>query len=113
VVVTIGIDALLSGLGTATLETGNRISAGEARRLLCRAGVIPAVLGGDSVVLDLGRERRLFNTYQRLALNLKYGGCAVESCDRPASWTEAHHDTPQRGFAPAHRGVWRRGQSRS
>jgi hypothetical protein len=94
VVVTIGIDALLSGLGTATLETGNRISAGEARRLLCRAGVIPAVLGGDSVVLDLGRERRLFNTYQRLALNLKYGGCAVDNCDRPASWTEAHHDTP-------------------
>ena len=39
-VVTIGIDALVSGLGVATVDTGHRISAGEARRLACKAGLI-------------------------------------------------------------------------
>ena len=55
-VVTIGIDALLSGLGVAALDTGHRISAAEARRLACKAGLIPLVLGGDSMPLDAGRE---------------------------------------------------------
>jgi hypothetical protein len=40
-VVTIGVDALMSGIGVATVDTGHRISAGEARRLACKAGIIP------------------------------------------------------------------------
>jgi hypothetical protein len=97
-VVTMGLDALLSGLGCATLETGARISAGEARRLACSAGLIPMVLDGDSVVLDVGREQRLFDKHHRIALAQMYGGCAVATCDRPPSWTEAHHRRPwQRG----------------
>lgn len=94
VVVTLGLDALLSGLGVATLETGGRISAGEARRLACQAGIIPMVLDGDSVPLDLGRERRLFTKAQRIALAQQYGGCAAANCDRPPSWAEAHHLDP-------------------
>jgi hypothetical protein len=93
-VITMGIDALMTGIGVATLETGERISAGEARRLACRAGVIPMVLDGESVVLDMGREQRLFDRYQRIALAQQFGGCAAESCDRPPSWTEAHHRHP-------------------
>ncbi len=94
VVVTLGLDALLSGLGVATLETGGRISAGEARRLACQAGLIPMVLDGDSMPLDLGRERRLFSKSQRIALAQRFGGCAATNCDRPPSWTEAHHADP-------------------
>jgi len=93
-VVTIGLDALMSGIGTASLDTGGRISAGEARRLACRAGIIPMVLNGDSVPLDLGREQRLFNKHQRIALAELYGGCAATNCDRPPAWTEAHHPEP-------------------
>ncbi|HEX6247071.1 MAG TPA: DUF222 domain-containing protein, partial [Nocardioidaceae bacterium] len=93
-VVTVGVDALRTGVGAATLETGERISAGEARRLACRAGIIPMVLDGDSVPLDLGREQRLFDRYQRIALAQRYGGCATEGCDRPPSWVEAHHQDP-------------------
>jgi hypothetical protein len=95
-VVTIGIEALRSGVGAGTLETGERISAGEARRLACRAGIIPMVLDGDSVPLDLGREQRLFDRYQRIAMAQRFGGCATEGCDRPPSWTEAHHKHPWR-----------------
>lgn len=90
-VVTMGIDALRSGVGAATLETGQRLSAGEFRRLACRAGLIPMVLDGESVVLDLGREQRLFDRYQRIAMAQRYGGCAAVNCDRPPAWTEAHH----------------------
>jgi hypothetical protein len=93
-VITMGIDALMTGVGAATLETGERVSAGEARRLACRAGIIPMVLDGDSVVLDMGREQRLFDRYQRIAMAQQFGGCAAESCDRPPSWTEAHHRRP-------------------
>lgn len=95
-VITMGIDALMSGIGVATLETGERISAGAVRRLACRAGIIPMVLDGDSVVLDMGREQRLFDRYQRVALAQRFGGCATVGCDRPPSWTEAHHKKPWR-----------------
>jgi hypothetical protein len=93
-VITMGLDALKSGVGAGTLETGERISAGEVRRLACRAGLIPVVLGGDSVVLDLGRRQRLFDFYQRLALAQQFRGCATDGCDRPPSWTEVHHKEP-------------------
>ena len=39
---------LLSGIGVATTSTGDRITAGEARRLACQAGLIPVVLGGKT-----------------------------------------------------------------
>jgi hypothetical protein len=54
VVVTMPVDTLMGGLKAAQLDTGHRISPGLARRLACRAGMIPAVLGSQSQVLDLG-----------------------------------------------------------
>ncbi len=93
-VVTIGYDALMSGLGVATVDTGHRISAGEARRLACQAGIIPMVLDGASMPLDVGREKRLFDRYQTLAIRHRYGGCAAQNCDRPPAWTETHHQDP-------------------
>src|SRR3954447_9337569 len=56
VVVTIPLTTLLDGLGTATLHAGDHLSAGQARRLACHHGLIPAVLNGPSELLDLGRK---------------------------------------------------------
>ena len=42
-------------------------------------------------MLDVGREARLFSKAQRIALILRDKGCRAETCDRPPSWTEAHH----------------------
>ncbi|MDQ6523429.1 DUF222 domain-containing protein [Nocardioides sp. LHD-245] len=100
VVVTIGIKQLLSGMGAATTTnplspTGTTdISAAEARRLACTGGVIPAVLGGESEVLDLGRKQRLFSTAIRRALRLRDPVCRGEGCTIPARWCEAHHLQP-------------------
>jgi Domain of unknown function (DUF222) len=93
-VVTVALDTLRTGLGLGTVDTGHRISAGEVRRLACRAGIIPMVLDGKSMPLDLGRKKRLFSRYQKIALNHRFGGCAAVNCDRPPGWTEAHHEHP-------------------
>ena len=61
VVVTMTLDTLLGGLKAAQLDTGAVISASQARRLACEAKIIPAVLGGKSQVLDLGRANRFHN----------------------------------------------------
>mgnify|MGYP002652978004 CR=1 FL=1 len=63
----------------------------EARRVACGAGIIPAVLGGDSQPIDLGRQNRFFTTTQRAALALTYDTCAAHGCDIPFAWTETHH----------------------
>ncbi|MGH3459195.1 DUF222 domain-containing protein [Aeromicrobium sp.] len=73
---------------------GTRIDPGTIRRLVCDAGVLPVVLGGDGKVLDVGRQKRLFTTTQRVALAQRDGGCAFPGCDRPPGWTEAHHMRP-------------------
>jgi hypothetical protein len=49
--------------------TGPPLSATLARQLACDAEIIPAVLGGDGAVLDLGRGTRLFTYSQRHAVD--------------------------------------------
>jgi hypothetical protein len=94
VLVTLDHDKLKASLGAAHLDTGHDLSASEARRLACGAGLVPAVLGGESQVLDLGRAARFFSEAQRVALSTKYDTCAAEDCDRPYAWTEHHHEDP-------------------
>ena len=91
VVVTIPYDGLATDTGVGVLGDGTRISASEARRLACGAGIIPAVLGGQSEVLDLGRTRRLFSTPQRKALGINQRTCRADGCTVPSTWCEAHH----------------------
>jgi hypothetical protein len=104
-VVTIPFATLTSELGAAEILgagtvpsdphadpcAGETITAAQARRLACNARIIPAVLGGDSEVLDLGRAQRLFTAAQRRALLLRDRTCRAEGCDIPGTWAEAHH----------------------
>jgi hypothetical protein len=92
--VTMSLDQLRAGVGVAELSTGHTISPGEFRRLACNADLIPAVLGGDSEILDLGRAHRLFKPAQRKAMAVRDRTCRTDGCDIPAAWTEAHHLTP-------------------
>ncbi len=95
VVVTISLDALRTGLGMGTLcSSGEALSAGDIRRLACDADIIPAVLGGDSQILDLGRGNRLFTGPTRQALAVRDQGCVFPGCNAPATICEGHHITP-------------------
>src|SRR6478735_4667967 len=81
VVVTMTLDQLLADLdhaGVCTLDTGGRLSAPEARRLACTAGIIPMVLGGKSQALDVGRKRRLHNETMRITMGVRDGDCTTE-----------------------------------
>ena len=94
VVVQLRHEALLGALAAAGVDTDQPISAGTARRLACTAGVVPTVLGGASLPLDLGREQRLFTEAQRVALAGRHTHCAAEGCQRPFAWCELHHRKP-------------------
>lgn len=91
VVVTIDADRLEKDLAAAGLTTGTPITAGEARRLACTAGILPLVLNGTSQPLDLGRTKRLFTPGQRKALAVRDRHCRAEGCETPAAWCGAHH----------------------
>ncbi len=103
-VITMSLDSLRAELATADLIgaglvpgdelTGDTLTAAQARRLACTAKLLPAVLGGDSIPLDLGRARRLFSPGQRKALLLRDTTCRAEGCDVPGTWAEAHHLDP-------------------
>jgi len=65
------------------------VSVATAERLICASGAIPILFDDDGRALNLGREQRLFSEKQRIALAARDGGCRM--CDRPPSWSEAHH----------------------
>ncbi|HEV7148231.1 MAG TPA: DUF222 domain-containing protein [Pedococcus sp.] len=94
VVVTIDHEKLKDRLGAGRLDTADALSASAARRLACNAGLLPAVLGRQSIPLDLGRTDRFFSEAQRVALATRYDSCAASGCDRPFAWSELHHQRP-------------------
>jgi hypothetical protein len=94
IVVTLDHTQLTADLAAAGIDTGHEISAGEARRLACGAGILPAVLNGASLPLDLGRTRRFFTQAQSVALATRHTTCLADGCDRPYAWTELHHQDP-------------------
>ncbi|TCI96028.1 HNH endonuclease signature motif containing protein [Aeromicrobium sp. IC_218] len=85
---------LVRDLGRAMLSTDTGLSASQARRLACNAGLIPMVLDGASQPLDVGQQKRLHDRSQRIALAKRDGGCSWKGCDRPPGWCEAHHLKP-------------------
>lgn len=95
VMVTIPLSELVKDLAAASVTGGSegelRISVSQARRLACNANIIPAVLGGKSEILDMGRARRLFTPIQRKAMALRDKTCRADGCSMPAAWCEAHH----------------------
>ena len=91
-VVRVSLDDLRSGLGVASIDgVADPISAGAARILAADANLVPAVLGGRSEILDMGRAQRLFSRAQRLALIERDDGCAWGGCSSPPAYAEAHH----------------------
>ena len=53
--------------------------------------VAEKVAGSVSRVLDLGRSTESVSAAQRAALAVRDRHCRYPGCDRPASWTDAHH----------------------
>lgn len=72
-------------------DGGDALPGSVIDRNLCTHGSREITTDHQGNPLNLGRERRLFSPAQRLTLAARDGGCIWPECDKPASYTEAHH----------------------
>jgi hypothetical protein len=91
--VTVDFDALAREVAVGQSDAGACLAPSVVRRLACDAQVLPVVLDGVGVPIDIGRARRTYTGAARSAVVLRDGGCAFPGCDRPSRWTEIHHIT--------------------
>jgi hypothetical protein len=92
---------------TATLETLRQlpgvpagellsvpVSARTVERLSCDCTLTRVVLGSESVVIDVGRRKRIVSAPGRRALQARDQTCRWPGCSRPGSWCTPHHLVP-------------------
>lgn len=96
IIVTVGLDQLTDPrdghlVDGGLLPSGDRLSTAAVRKLACDADIIPAVLGTDGEILDLGRSQRLVTRPLWTALVLRDRHCAFPGCTRPPIACDAHH----------------------
>jgi hypothetical protein len=75
----------------AEMEFSLPISSKAVERLACDCSVTRILLDSDSMVIDVGRAKRVVSAPQSKALKVRDRGCTWPGCDRPAPWTSAHH----------------------
>lgn len=100
---TVGPPEVAVLIDLATLTTGRHphtvseysdsipIPVATARRHACDARILPVVLNGDGLPLDVGRARRLATPTQRIALRAMYRTCAINGCDHHYDTCHIHH----------------------
>lgn len=94
VVVHIDLDTLVHGLSTSSTHRsafGADLPVETIRRISCDAGIIPLVLNGAGVPLDIGRSQRLASAGQRRALEGSHTTCAFPRCEVAYHHCQIHH----------------------
>jgi hypothetical protein len=91
--VTSSIETLLGLVGApgAEMEFSVPISSTTVERLACDSSIARILLDSESTVIDVGRSKRVVSEPTRRALAARDGHCRWPRCDRPASWSAAHH----------------------
>src|SRR6202048_2603022 len=91
--VTTSLETLLglTGAPAAEMEFSLPISAKAVERLACDCSVTRILLDSDSMVIDVGRAKRTVSGPKRKALNARDKHCVWPGCDRPTTYTSAHH----------------------
>jgi len=67
------------------------ISSKTVQRFACDSSITRVLLGADSAVIDAGRAKRVVSGGARRLLEARDKHCRWPACERPASWTAAHH----------------------
>jgi hypothetical protein len=81
----------LAGAPAAEMEHSLPVSSKTIERLACDSSIARVLLDSESVVIDVGRSRRVVSEPGRRALAARDGSCRWPECDRPASRSAAHH----------------------
>lgn len=76
--------------GPARLRFTGEVPVSTARRMACDAGIVPVVLNGRSVPVDIGRTSREPRASQRRCLQARDEGCC-RMCGRRDRLLIAHH----------------------
>jgi hypothetical protein len=90
--VTSSIETLfnLTGAQGAEMEFSLPISSKTVERWACDCNVT-RILMQDSMVIDVGRSKRVISPPMKRALHARDGQCVWPGCERPASWSDGHH----------------------
>lgn len=72
-------------------HTNEPIPLESIERGICEGGIRAIRFDDNGESMNVGRTHRYFTPKQREALEVRDGGCMDPDCDRPVSWTEAHH----------------------
>ena len=92
--VVIDLQTLLDGVHEQSrieVEGGVTLPVETIRRMACFANIIPAVLGANGVLLDLGRSQRLATAQQRTAMRAMYSTCGTPGCAVAFEHCTMHH----------------------
>ena len=94
IVVHVDLETLQHGLhagGTCRTALGADLPVETVRRLACEAEILPVVLDGRSVPIDVGRSKRLATVHQRRALEAIHPTCAIPDCEVIFDHCNIHH----------------------
>jgi hypothetical protein len=90
--VTVAAETLLALDGApAGYIDQSAISIRTIERLTCDCSLRRILLDPQSVVIEVGRSKRVVSSAARNALDARDHGCVWPGCDRPASGCAAHH----------------------
>lgn len=95
--VVVDLQTIVHGLHARSLIDpghGAELPVETIRRMACTANIIPVVLDGDGVALDVGRSKRLATAAQRRALRAMHSTCAMPGCGVRYEHTVPHHMAP-------------------
>ena len=94
IVIHVDLETLQNGLhagGTCRTALGADLPVETVRRLACEAEILPVVLDGRSVPIDVGRSKRLATVHQRRALEAIHPTCAIPDCEVIFDHCNVHH----------------------
>jgi uncharacterized protein DUF222/HNH endonuclease len=91
--VTASVETLKGTAGAPGGETefSPPVSSVTVQRIACDCSVMRVLLDGPSMVVDVGRAKRLVDGALRKALAVRDKHCQWPGCERPASWCDGHH----------------------
>jgi Domain of unknown function (DUF222)/HNH endonuclease len=81
----------LAGAPAAEMEFSLPVSSKTIERLACDCSITRVLLNSESTVIDVGCSKRVVSEPGRRALRARDGSCRWPGCERPASWSAAHH----------------------
>src|SRR5256885_5896276 len=90
--VTVSLEGLrgVPGAPAAELENGMPIPRKTLERICCD-GTLSRIVKAESIPVDVGRATRSIPPGTRRALEARDTRCRWDGCDRPITWTNAHH----------------------